>query len=283
MARSSSTGPTLESNPFVVTGFQKLVFSFILTSLHHLVDLLFRVVVAVKRFWRRLSRPANRQELEKDANFVSKNCLTFSKIPRHTALSFLEAEISLEDAAKLIVWCIAAGSQYISLYDLRNYFKRFDVLLLEALSDVMPSGMRTKYHLNWHNTVRSNGVSNGNGRNGDANGESFIKQIHIVLLSPEDGRPDIVRAARELITDPGVNISETLDEDAFGRALLNKRQLPDPELLIRFGPAHSNMGYPPWQLRLSEIHDIQTHCDTTVNEFMDVMSKYSKCEQRFGR
>ena len=75
-------------------------------------------------------------------------------------------------------------------------------------------------------------------------------------------------------------INETLLEANLGSA---NKGLPDPEILLRFGLAHSNQGYPPWQIGLSEIHDMDTHHSVSYSDFLKILLKYSRCHQRFGR
>ena len=43
-------------------------------------------------------------------------------------------------------------------------------------------------------------------------------------------------------------------------ALAANRGLPDPDVLVRVGPnAHTNMGFLPWQIRLTEIYQEWIH------------------------
>ena len=96
----------------------------------------------------------------------------------------------------------------------------------------------------------------------------------------------IVQAARKLARhvangDLKVDeVNETVLEANLGSA---NKGLPDPEVLLRFGLAHSNQGYPPWQIRLSEIHDMDTHHSVSYLDFLNILFKYSRCHQRFGR
>ena len=76
---------------------------------------------------------------------------------------------------------------------------------------------------------------------------------------------------------------DSIDEQLVGSNLKGNKGLPDPDLLIRFGLASSNLGFLPWHIRLTEIHDIPTHFDIECWDFFQVLLGYSKCEQRFGK
>ena len=76
---------------------------------------------------------------------------------------------------------------------------------------------------------------------------------------------------------------DSIDENLVGSNLRGNNGLPDPDLLIRFGLASSNLGFLPWHVRLTEIHDLPTHFDIECWDLFQVLLLYSKCEQRFGK
>jgi dehydrodolichyl diphosphate syntase complex subunit NUS1 len=205
-----------------------------------------------------------------------------SKIPRHMALAILETSISMQDVARLVMWSMACGCSHISLYDVRGHFKSRQLDLLNHLTKLMSALPSTEnaFQLHWNDNSGEGQLPNGNGRDHVAS-----KNVYISLLSQEDGRPDIVRAARHLARQVanGDRTVDELDENVLGEALAANHGLPDPEVLVRFGLAHSNLGFPPWQIRQSEIHDIDTHHGVRRQDFFQVLLKYSKCEQRFGQ
>ena len=82
--------------------------------------------------------------------------------------------------------------------------------------------------------------------------------------------------SRQLVVD-------AIDEQLIDIKLKGHLGLSDPDLLVRFGLTSSNMGFLPWHIRLTEIHDIHTHMDIECWDIFQVLLRYSKCEQRFGR
>ena len=83
-------------------------------------------------------------------------------------------------------------------------------------------------------------------------------KLHIILFSPEDGKPAIIEAVKKLIrmnnnndivsTDQDVKneITETKINDVLDVSL-------EPDLLIVFGSSSSTLGFLPWHIRLTEI------------------------------
>lgn len=260
-----------------VSVWQRAIFTVILFLIHELANLATHLNLSLRRYRRHLqSLFIWAVSYEDDYNKVTKQYVGhLSKIPRHIAFSFLEPpeSLNLKDVAKLVTWSLACGIQYISLYDLDGHLKCKQVDLLSLLSSVVKD---KSFHLMWHDNVVDNAATM-NGNNGGS--------VHICLLSAEDGRPDIVRAARRLAQSvaEGQLRVEDVNENAVSGALEANRGLPDPDVLVRFGLARSNMGFPPWQLRLTEIHDVDTHLGVDVQDFHLVLSKFSKCEQRFGQ
>ena len=172
----------------------------------------------------------------------------------------------------MVIWSIAFGARSISIYDIRGYIKTHQAELKNRLQKLVnclhlhPPAVA--FHIHW------NGVK-----------DDVTEAVNLRLLSKEDGQEDIVQAARKLAQNVA---NGDMTPDDVNEATLEANlgtggaRLPDPEVLVRFGLAHSNLGYPPWQIRLSEIHDIDTHHGVSRGEFFHVLLKYSKCQQRFG-
>ena len=109
---------------------------------------------------------------------------------------------------------------------------------------------------------------------------SNISDVTILI-----GRGDIAGAARSLARGVrrGDLAASAIGEGELEGALSANRGLPDPDLLVRLGRLDSNLGFLPWQMRLTEIHGIPGgHRGVRADEVLRVLCKYSKCEQRFG-
>jgi len=233
-----------------------------------------------------------------------------SKVPKHIAFIVLEDQISYGDLANLVIWCIAVEINNISLFDMHGNLKcNQEVLLTEIKSKYSELLVKneTPFILNWipHNdsTERSseqavivnlNGAmypdSNGNGSavvsgNGKRGNSETQKFVNLSLLGPEDGKQDIVLAAKTIgqkVHEMKIVLNE-INEDLVGATLRSNKHIPDPCLLVRLGRIASNVDFLPWQIRLSEIHSIPSHHQVSSAQLLLILQKFGSCSQRFGK
>jgi len=64
---------------------------------------------------------------------------------------------------------------------------------------------------------------------------------------------------------------------------LSGNLVPDPDLLLLFDSATILNGYPPWQIRLTQIFRFSTLSEFHYSEFLESLAGFSKCEHRFGK
>jgi len=243
-----------------------------------------------------------------------------SKLPKHIAFLVLENDILYDDVAKLVIWSLLVGINVISLYDVHGKMKRNQRKLLGAINKeyIKYLGMMEPFKLTWrpHDDLDSvvdksdtvivsrNGVmypdKNGNGMSSLANGSNgnghsnghhsdhqngHINQVSISLLSREDGKQDIVNAAKKLGRQVryGSLQAEDITVSSVGPQLRTNSGLGDPCVLIRLGGLASNMDFPPWQLRLTEMYSISSQRGVTKESLIRVLRQYGRCEQRLGK
>ncbi|XP_042246668.1 dehydrodolichyl diphosphate synthase complex subunit nus1 isoform X2 [Thunnus albacares] len=115
---------------------------------------------------------------------------SLEKMPVHIGLLVAEEEPSYTDIANLVVWCMAVGISYVSVYDNHGIFRKNNSRLLEEIvkqqQDLL--GVEgSKYNVEFLNNC------------------SDKHQHHVVscrptvkVLSPEDGKQSIVQAAQQL-------------------------------------------------------------------------------------
>ena len=66
-------------------------------------------------------------------------------------------------------------------------------------------------------------------------------------------------------------------------AELSESVMPEPDLLILFGSDVKLQGYPPWQLRLTEIFHVQDNVGVEYLVWLKGLYRYAKAEMKFGR
>lgn len=78
--------------------------------------------------------------------------------------------------------------------------------------------------------------------------------IEVVFISEEDGRESLVDLTKTLcdMAQRGKIMSEDVSIELID-AEVKENVIPEPELLILFSPNVTLKGYPPWQIRLTEI------------------------------
>uniref|UniRef100_A0A7J8KDT3 ditrans,polycis-polyprenyl diphosphate synthase [(2E,6E)-farnesyldiphosphate specific] n=1 Tax=Rousettus aegyptiacus TaxID=9407 RepID=A0A7J8KDT3_ROUAE len=58
---------------------------------------------------------------------------------------------------------------------------------------------------------------------------------------------------------------------------------PDPDVVLKFGPVESTLGYLPWHIRLTEIISLPSHLNIRYEDFFSALRQYAACEQRLGK
>lgn len=59
--------------------------------------------------------------------------------------------------------------------------------------------------------------------------------------------------------------------------------MAEPDLLILFGPYIQLQGYPPWQIRLTEIYNAQDNNGVGYQVFLRALHNFAKAQMKFGR
>ena len=64
---------------------------------------------------------------------------------------------------------------------------------------------------------------------------------------------------------------------------INESVMGEPNLLLLFRPNVELQGYPPWQLRLTEIFCVKDNIGVEYQVFLRALYSYAKAQMRFGR
>lgn len=131
-----------------------------------------------------------------------------------------------------------------------------------------------------HSTTFTNGDSVPP-RSGD---EHEDVNLEINFISEEDGREslvDLTKTLAEMRMKGKIEASDvTLD---FIDAEVTENGIDEPDLLILFSPTIKLQGYPPWQIRLTEIFHVEDNNTVGYQVFLRALYSYAKAEMRFGR
>lgn len=105
------------------------------------------------------------------------------------------------------------------------------------------------------------------------------------MLSPEDGKADIIKAAQnfcQLVAQQQRTYTD-LDVNELDNLLSSTNGFPDPDLVLKFGPVDSTLGFLPWHIRLTEIISLPSHQNISYEDFFSALHRYAACEQRWGK
>ncbi|XP_037541215.1 dehydrodolichyl diphosphate synthase complex subunit nus1 [Nematolebias whitei] len=200
---------------------------------------------------------------------------SLEKLPAHIGLMVAEEELSFPDVAKLVVWCMAVGVSWVSVYDNHGIFQKNSSRLQEEILRQQQSllGVDESRHevelLNSRDKHQHYVVSC----------RSTVK-----VLSPEDGKQTIVQAARKLCHS--VENKERSSKDisvSMLDILLRESNIPDPELVVKFGPINSTLGFLPWHIRLTEFISLPSHRNVSYEDLLGALQQYGVCQQRLGQ
>lgn len=116
------------------------------------------------------------------------------------------------------------------------------------------------------------------------NVKGSVDEFKLYLIAEEDGRGAIVHVTQ--ILTGRVHSGEISFEDVsveLMHAELQSMVMPDPDLLVLFGPYLELSGYPPWPSRLLEMSYLKDNEGFKYQVFLNALQEYSGAEMREGK
>uniref|UniRef100_A0A3Q1C8K4 ditrans,polycis-polyprenyl diphosphate synthase [(2E,6E)-farnesyldiphosphate specific] n=1 Tax=Amphiprion ocellaris TaxID=80972 RepID=A0A3Q1C8K4_AMPOC len=182
------------------------------------------------------------------------------KLPVHVGLLVAEEEPSYSDIANLVVWCMAVGISYVSVYDNHGIFRKNNSRLLEEIlrQQNLLGVDGSKYSIEF--------LSNGSDKH-------------------NDGKQSIVQAAQQICrsVENKERSSKDISVSMLDVLLRESKNIPDPDLVLKFGPVNSTLGFLPWHIRLTEFISLPSHRDVSYDNVLDALQRYASCQQRLGQ
>jgi len=111
-----------------------------------------------------------------------------------------------------------------------------------------------------------------------------VEHLSILLLSEEDGRDslvDLTKTLAEMTQRSKISSSDISIE--LVDAEISESVMGEPDLLVLFSPSIELSGYPPWQLRLTEIFHVQDNHGVGYQVFLRALYNFANAQMRFGR
>jgi dehydrodolichyl diphosphate syntase complex subunit NUS1 len=107
--------------------------------------------------------------------------------------------------------------------------------------------------------------------------------LTVLLISYQDGRESMVDLTKTLaeMSQKGKLSPADINMDLVD-AELSEGIMPEPDLLILFGPHVELAGYPPWQVRLTEIFCLPDNQGVGYQVFLRALRNFSDAQFRRG-
>lgn len=197
---------------------------------------------------------------------------SLEKLPVHIGLLLVDEEPIYTDIANLVVWCMAMGISYVSVYDENGILQKNNSLLMREV-------IQLQRHLLGVEGSKVEFLNNGSDRH------VVSCQPIVNVLSPEDGKQSIVQAAQQLCRS--VENKERSPKDIsvsmLDSLLREHKNIPDPDLVLKLGPVDSTLGFLPWHIRLTEFISLSSHRNISYEDLLGALHRYGACQQRLGK
>ncbi|PWW76550.1 Undecaprenyl diphosphate synthase [Tuber magnatum] len=203
------------------------------------------------------------------------------KLPEHVSV-ILEYERGgldtlIDEVSEISCWCASAGIKTLSVYEQTGILKSYISTSHRSISQRLHSYFgRSRPRLRVHAPPLSSLHEPG--------GEGREVDLEVIFISEEDGRESLVDLTKTLcdMAQRGKIASEDVSVELID-AEVTENTISEPDLLILFSPSVVLRGYPPWQIRLTEIFHVQDNSGVGYQVFLRALHRFAKTEMRFGR
>ncbi|ORY66382.1 Met-10+ like-protein-domain-containing protein [Pseudomassariella vexata] len=243
--------------------FRQQLYEFSYAFIHALFSVYIRIRIAyhaiIHRIWSIL------RYHHRDPQYIKKDVEKLSRKPNHVSVILtLEnggkrgdaIEKLINEVADVAAWCKSAGIPLLSVYEkrgaLKNHMPYVHRIVNRKLQEWFGKFQAPVFHLHCRGE-ESIHPHNYNVIAGRAGAEK--EHFQILLLSAEDGRESMVdltkvfavMAQRSKLSAADIT-ADVIDNE------LTEAVMAEPDLLVSFSPFVDLQGYPPWQIRLTEIY-----------------------------
>ncbi|KAL2258987.1 hypothetical protein VTK26DRAFT_7493 [Humicola hyalothermophila] len=219
----------------------------------------------------------------------------------------------IDEVADIAAWCASAGIPQLSVYEKTGILKGFLPQTHTAVASRLGAYFGPKFPsvdvaaphtppvestFTPYNPASSGDsgsssnsdndddeVGSNNSNSSASNGEDYSKQhLSILLISAEDGRDsmvDLTKTLAEMAQRKKLSTADVTME--LVDAELTESVMSEPDLLVLFGPHVELAGYPPWQIRLTEIFHMQDNHGVGYQVFSKALHKFAQAQMRKGR
>ncbi|KAF1946284.1 Undecaprenyl diphosphate synthase [Clathrospora elynae] len=274
--------------------------TFLYLAIYHTIALLFSIFFRFRRAYRlvRGNIISLLKYHHRTPEFIAHDVKNLEKMPKHLSVivEYQEDEggqgtAGLEglvnDVCEIAAWAASAGIPLLSVYErtgvLKNYLPQTHASIWSTLESYFGPQRKPTLSLRAPH-LSSYSPPNTPPQTAEDEINQGRKHLTVLLLSEHDGRDTIVDLTRTLaeMAQKGDVRQEQINTDLID-AQLNDHVSSEPDLLILFSPTVMLKGYPPWQLRLTEIFHLPDNKGVNYQVFLRALYNFAKVEMRLGR
>lgn len=219
--------------------------------------------------------------------YIQKDVMGLQRKPKHLSAVLklgdhpkgkADLERLIDQTAELATWCACAEIPMLSVYEKTGILKKHMPRVYEAVvqkfafyfGEHHPNLSLTSPHKEEMSSI-------------NASAHPEVGQLKLHLISYQDGRESVVDLTKTLaqMSQKGKLSPRDISMDLVD-AELSEGIMPEPDLLLLFGPYVELSGYPPWQIRLTEIFCLPDNETFGYQVFVKALRNYSKAQFRVG-
>ena len=223
---------------------------------------------------------------------IQKDVKILQRLPKHLSVILkLEnrgkgaaLEALVDEAAEIAAWCACAGIPVLSIYEQTGMLKGYLPATHRAMSRKLSAYFGPQHPALSLRAPHIPALESGSSTPTSESEGASPKQLSIMLLSAEDGRDSLVDLTKTLteMSQRSKLAASDISQDLID-AEITECVMGEPNLLMLFGPSVELSGYPPWQLRLTEIYHVQDNHGVGYQVFLRALYNYANAQMRFGR
>lgn len=274
--------------------------SLIYTLIHVFFGLYVRSRIAWRAVWDRAG--ATLYYHHRTPELIRKDVSKLSRVPEHLSVILTlntddDRNAGLEqlvhEVSEISAWCAASGIPALSIYErtgiLKNYIPQTHHTItrtLQAYFGNTPYANCPTVSLRAPNTPTFSPPTTPPSETQHMNNnQEGPHHLTLLLLSADDGRNTLVdltktlaeMAQRQKISPADIS-AELIDAE------ISESVMGEPDLLLLFAPRVMLDGYPPWQVRLTEIFHVPDNMEGVGYQvFLKALHQYARAQMRFGR
>ncbi|KAK9478319.1 Decaprenyl diphosphate synthase-like protein [Lipomyces japonicus] len=205
-----------------------------------------------------------------------------AKLPEHVAiiLKFEDSEEGsgierlTDDVADVVSWSLGAGVNKLTVYEKDGKLNKLHEQTYKAINETLQLYYGNKTPVIQLHTPHENTWYP----------ENTTPDITVNFISHDDGRQFLVDLTRKFAknAEKGLLKHEEVTVD-YVNSWATKLVIDEPDLVVIFGPDLDLEGFPPWQVRLSEIYHAPYNDAVTYSVFLRGIQRFAKCKINVGR